>query len=104
VNRHAAAFALVFTLASARDPWFGTDKVKHFFMSAFIQSVAYSGLRLAGAEHHPSLVGATAVTAAAGVGKELHDRHTQEQFSAKDLVWDAAGAGAATLLLQRVDP
>ena len=35
---------LVFGL-HAGDHWFGADKVKHFFMSAFVESVTYSALR-----------------------------------------------------------
>jgi uncharacterized protein YfiM (DUF2279 family) len=36
-----------------------------------------------------------------GVGKELHDRATHGDVSARDLVWDAAGAASATALLVR---
>jgi uncharacterized protein YfiM (DUF2279 family) len=36
-----------------------------------------------------------------GVGKEVHDLHTNGEFSLRDLTWDAAGAGAATVLLVR---
>ena len=35
---------LVFGL-HAGDHWFGADKFKHFFMSAFVESVTYSALR-----------------------------------------------------------
>lgn len=83
-----------------RDRWFGGDKVKHFFLSAFTQSVAYSAVRATGTGHQSSLVAASATTAAVGIAKEWRDRGTTG-FSARDLVWDAAGAGAATLLLRR---
>jgi uncharacterized protein YfiM (DUF2279 family) len=86
---------------AARERWFAADKVRHFFMSAFIQSVSYSALRAAHAEHGASLAGASVVTAAFGVGKEVYDRRVGNDFSVRDLVWDAAGAGAATLLLER---
>jgi uncharacterized protein YfiM (DUF2279 family) len=36
-----------------------------------------------------------------GVGKELFDRRTKGDFSPLDLVWDAAGAGSASVLLVR---
>jgi uncharacterized protein YfiM (DUF2279 family) len=87
--------------AARRDSWFGPDKVKHFFMSAFLQSVTYSALRAADAGHRASLAGATAATAGFSLGKELHDRRTIGEFSVRDLIWDGAGAGAATLLLVR---
>lgn len=84
----------------SEDNWFGPDKVKHFFTAAFVQSVSYSAMRGAGAGHRASLLGATAVTAGASVGKEIWDGRTGGTRSARDLVWDAAGAGAATILLQ----
>ena len=83
------------------DRWFGADKLKHFFISAFIQSVSYSMLRAADVEHRGSVVGASVATAAVGLGKEIHDRRARAEFSVRDLAWDAAGAGAATLLLER---
>ena len=83
------------------DSWFGADKVKHFFMGAFIQSVGYSAARAAGASHQGSLAAATGVTAAVSIGKEVWDAHSGGTPSLRDLTWDAAGAAAATLLLQR---
>jgi uncharacterized protein YfiM (DUF2279 family) len=96
-----AQLALVATLAAPRDPWIGPDKLKHFFVAAFTQSVTYSVLQLARVRHDRALVGASAVTALVSVTKELHDRHTTGLFSVRDLVWDAAGAAAATALLER---
>jgi uncharacterized protein YfiM (DUF2279 family) len=98
-------FVLVFALGRApehtRDGWFGPDKLQHFFTSAFVQSVGYGVLRRAGAESRAAITGASAVTAVVGVGKEIHDRRTRGDFSARDLVWDAAGAGSASVLLVR---
>lgn len=85
--------------APRRDPWFGADKLKHFFVAAFTQSVAYSALQASGVKHDQALAGAWAVTATASIAKELSDRRTTGLFSVRDLVWDAAGAGAATALL-----
>jgi putative lipoprotein len=98
---------LVFTIATGPgehprgDRWFGPDKLQHFFTSAFVQSMAYGGLRRAGAERGPAIAGASAVTAAAGIGKELYDARMKGEFSGRDLVWDAAGAGSASVLLVR---
>lgn len=92
---------LALALAGDPDPWFGPDKIKHFFMTAFVQSVVYSGLRATGAEHRSSLYGAAGASAAFGIGKELFDRRRNGTFSVPDLVWDAAGAGGASLLLDR---
>jgi putative lipoprotein len=81
------------------DSWFGIDKVKHFFMSAFIESVSYSALQAAHVNHRSALAGAIGVTAAFGVGREIHDsRNPKNHFSIKDLGWDAIGAGAGVVL------
>jgi uncharacterized protein YfiM (DUF2279 family) len=83
------------------DSWLSADKVKHFFMSAFVQSVSYSALRTARVSHDGALVGASALTLAVGVGKEIHDDRSGERFSVRDLAWDAAGAGTAAVLLSQ---
>ena len=82
------------------DSWFGVDKVKHFFMGAFVQSVGYSAVRASGASHNASLAAATGITAAVSVGKEVWDAHAGGTASLRDLTWDAAGAAAATAVLQ----
>jgi putative lipoprotein len=98
---------LAFTIATGPgehprgDRWFGPDKLQHFFTSAFVQSVAYGGLRRAGVESRPAIAGASAVTAFAGVAKEMYDARVKGEFSTRDLVWDAAGAGSASVLLVR---
>lgn len=96
---------VVFTLVGAPsnepDRWFGQDKAKHFFTSAFVQSMSYGTLRAAGAGHRVALGSATAASVATGAGKELWDARAGRSPSGKDLVWDLAGAGAATILLVR---
>ena len=95
---------LVFSLGSApqaSDPWFAGDKLQHFFTSAFVQSMSYGALRTAGLGHGAALAGASAASAVAGVGKEVHDFRTKGEFSVRDLTWDAAGAAASTVLLVR---
>src|ERR1700674_4028698 len=82
------------------DSWFGIDKIKHFFMSAFIESVSYSALQAANVNHRSALAGAIGITAAFGVGREIHDSlNPNNIFSVKDLSWDAIGAGAGLVLL-----
>jgi putative lipoprotein len=100
---------LVFSLGSfgggaappASDGWFGADKLQHFFSSAFVQSVSYGALRGVGAGRGGALAGASAATAAVGVGKEVYDARHHGDVSRRDLTWDAAGAGAVSLLLAR---
>jgi putative lipoprotein len=94
----ASAFLLQ---SAAGDSWFGVDKLKHFFVSAFIQSVSYSALRAVDVNHGEALIGASCVTAALAIGKEFHDLRGGSVFSARDLVWDAAGAGGSVVLLDR---
>jgi len=83
------------------EPWFGADKLKHFFISAFIESLGFGGLQAVGADRGAALGGALGITAVAGVGREVHDRRTKGEFSLADLAWDAAGAGVALLVLSR---
>lgn len=84
-----------------RDAWLGADKVKHFLTSFFVQSVAYSATRATGTGHATSLAAASAATAVVGIGKEVYDRRSYGLFSYRDLTWDAAGAGLATVMLRR---
>lgn len=83
-----------------RDSWFGVDKIKHFFMSAFIESVTFSGLQAVGANRNTAFAGAVSATAGFAVAKELYDRKHTGLFSYRDLVWDTAGAGAGLLVLR----
>jgi len=82
------------------DAWFGIDKIKHFFISAFIESVSYSALQAARVNHRSALGGAIAITLGFGVGREIHDKRTPGNiFSVRDLTWDAIGIAAGTVLL-----
>ena len=85
--------------AKVPDPIFGPDKVQHFFVSMFLQSLTYSALRATKASHQSSLAGATATSALFGIGKEVRDQRAVGLFSVKDLVWDAGGIGTSTLLI-----
>jgi uncharacterized protein YfiM (DUF2279 family) len=95
---------LLFTLNRgddhAGDRWFSADKAKHFFAAAFVQTASFSALRAVGASRGGALAGATLVSAAVSVGKELRDMRTPGgDPSLKDLTWDAAGILAASALL-----
>ncbi len=94
----AAALLLA---APPRDSWVGTDKVKHFFMSAFVQSAAFSVARAAGVRSSSAHAVAGVTTGVIGIGREVYDLRQSRIFSAKDLVWDAAGGLAAAGLLRR---
>ena len=97
-------FWLVFSFTQVphtTDPWFGGDKLQHFFTSAVVQSMSYGALRSVGLNHGPALAGATVTTLSVGVAKEVHDLHVKNEFSYRDLTWDVAGTGAATILLVR---
>jgi uncharacterized protein YfiM (DUF2279 family) len=82
------------------DAWFGIDKLKHFFMSAFIECASYSALQAARVNHRSALGGAIGITLAVGVGKEIHDMRTPGNiFSVRDLTWDVIGTGAGAVLV-----
>ena len=93
-------FAFVLA-APPRDGWFGADKVKHFFMSAFVQSATFSAARALGAPTSTAQAIGGVATGVVGVGREVHDKRRGRIFSVKDLAWDAAGGVAAAALLRR---
>jgi uncharacterized protein YfiM (DUF2279 family) len=79
----------------------GPDKVKHFFLSAFVQSTSYAALRLSGVKHDGALVGASAATVAVSIGKEVRDSRAGGRFDVGDLAWDLAGGAAAAAVLEQ---
>ncbi len=83
------------------DRWLAPDQLQHFFTSAFVQSLSYGVLRRAGMDNGNALAGASVITLTAGVGKEVVDRRVRGEFSVRDLAWDVAGAGSASVLLAR---
>lgn len=89
--------------ASPREPWFALDKAQHFVASAFIQGSTHGLLRATGLEYREASFAAAGVTATVGLGKELVDRRTKGQFSWRDLVADAAGAGAGAVIVRQLD-
>jgi uncharacterized protein YfiM (DUF2279 family) len=100
------AFVLVFALHFGDehprgDRWFSSDKAKHFFTAAFVQSASFGGFRATGLSRGQSLVAATSVASGISIGKELFDRRAGGSFSLKDLSWDAAGMLSMTALLRR---
>src|SRR5215210_3417964 len=90
--------------AVVRDSWFGIDKIKHFFISAFVESISYSALQAAHVKRRPALVAAIGLTAGIGVARELHDRKKPgNRFSYKDLTWDALGITAGAVMLNHTN-
>lgn len=89
----------VAAVMAAHGPLPGSDKVKHFFLSAFVQSISFSVTRAAGMDRADAHVAAGVVTISVGIFKELDDRRVGRSFSASDLAWDAAGALAAAATL-----
>ena len=102
----ACAVAVTPTAASgqsrASDSVLGIDKLKHFLIAGFVESVTFAGLQAAGVERNAALGGAGATTAIVSIGREYQGRRASGVFSLGDLLWDALGAGAALLILTRV--
>jgi uncharacterized protein YfiM (DUF2279 family) len=84
------------------DRWFGDDKLRHFFLSFAAANLAFGTARLAGLDRDAALPAALGTGALAGLGKEIDDARRGWHFSARDLVWDAAGLAASALLLREV--
>lgn len=108
----AASLAACMSLASgaeaqsagprAKDSILGIDKLKHFLLAGFVESVAFAGLQGVGADRKTSLAGAGATVVVVSIGREIHGKRTTGLFSLGDLAWSALGAGAAMLVLTRV--
>lgn len=101
--------ALILTLHFGGDPkpvdrWLAPDKAKHFFLSVFVESVSFSVLRSAHIGRNASLVGASAVTAGTGLGREIYDHFHPGTPSLKDLAWDGVGIAAAAVVLHQTAP
>lgn len=95
----ALALAILVDSTPPKQPWFGPDKVKHFFMSALVQSVGFSAARAAGLDRQGAQIAGAGAVAVVGAGKEVRDRKQGGRFSTTDLVWDVAGAASAATLL-----
>lgn len=83
------------------DPLVGPDKVKHFLMAGFVQSLTFATLELAGAHRSAARAGGISAAAIISVGRELHDRRVGKGFSFKDLLWDGIGISAALLVINK---
>lgn len=82
------------------DRFFGEDKLKHFFTSFVVTSLASSGARLAGLEDDTALMVGAGTGVAVGIGKEFWDRgKPNETASLLDLGWDLGGVAAATVVV-----
>ncbi|MBA2688090.1 MAG: hypothetical protein H0U64_08310 [Gemmatimonadaceae bacterium] len=92
------------SLGHARsDPWISPDKAKHFLIAGFVESASFAGLEATGVPRNRAFLGAFAVTGAVSVIREVHDGRTKNQFSVRDLTWDALGGIAAFLVLRHTE-
>jgi len=83
------------------DALIGADKLKHFFIAGFVESMTFAGTQAIGANRGAARGTAIGVTAVVSVGREIHDRRTKGLFSIRDLAWDALGATAALIVLNK---
>jgi uncharacterized protein YfiM (DUF2279 family) len=90
----------VHALTTTPDAWFGADKVKHFFLGAFIQSASFGVVRATAGNKTTALLVSSSVTAASVAAKEIRDRLTGRGTpSVKDAAWGLAGAAAVSPLM-----
>lgn len=97
-----SATASVTMHAPDRDAWLGPDKFRHLWMSYAVTAAGFSGVYALGGETDAALTVGVATGAAAGIAKEIYDRHDYGLFSVRDLVADALGITAAYFLLREV--
>jgi uncharacterized protein YfiM (DUF2279 family) len=84
------------------DPWLGSDKFRHSWMSYAATAFTFAGARAANVDRDSGLWLAVSVAGAVGLAKEVHDRRTGGSFSVRDLVADAVGIMAAYMILREV--
>jgi putative lipoprotein len=85
-----------------KDPWFGSDKVQHFFASAVLTSFGFFIMRepLDSSENNALYFG-SGFSLSFGVGKEIYDWKSKKgNASYKDLVADILGIGFAVLIFK----
>lgn len=97
--RTLLALALLARPPAPPDHWFGADKLKHFLLSAMVETLVSSAAREAGLSSRSAHVVAATTTAGVGLGRELHDVRVGKGLSVRDLTWDAAGGVAAASLV-----
>ncbi len=90
--------------APASDRWFGADKLRHAGACTVIQLMGYGLPRIIGAGPTAAFVGASAVTVAAAIGKEVWDARRGGRLSGRDLVWDGVGLVLGSGLARFADP
>jgi uncharacterized protein YfiM (DUF2279 family) len=99
---------VAFSFGSARGdaapawPRVGADKVKHFAIGTFTQSVGFGTVRVLGGSNGAALAAATVGSATAAVLKERHDQRAGGTVSRADMAWTMAGAATVSPLLAQV--
>jgi hypothetical protein len=94
-------FSLSLQTLSAPDRWFAADKLQHFLLGTFAQSASFGVLRAASVGKSEAIMGASAVSLSAAIGKELRDRQGRGDPSLKDAIATLAGAAAISPVLLR---
>jgi len=105
VNRTADPFAPTVAALTSQQPadrWLSEDKFRHAGASWAAMVFTYAGARAIHDDGRAAIAIALPVTAALGLAKEAVDHRRGGPFSARDLVADALGAGAAWLVLRAV--
>jgi uncharacterized protein YfiM (DUF2279 family) len=86
-----------------RDPWLAEDKFMHFAASFAATTLAASAARTTGLTREQSTLAGAGAAASLGLWKEIADqRRPGGFFSYRDIVWDAAGIGAAVGMMRQV--
>ncbi|HEX6911376.1 MAG TPA: hypothetical protein VF142_13310 [Longimicrobium sp.] len=82
--------------------FFGEDKLKHFFTSFVVTSLAATGARAAGLDADASTWVGVGAGTTVGVLKEVSDLNREgATASLYDIVWDLGGVGAAAAINAR---
>lgn len=82
-----------------KDDWFSDDKYKHFLLSTAISAAVANAAKSDDRENCEAALIGFSVTLTLGAAKESYDKRKKKTlYSDRDMVWNAAGSLAGSLL------
>lgn len=80
------------------DPWFGEDKVAHFFLSGLAGAAIAKAAKENGQDNCDAALIGIGITMSLGAAKESYDKHHKKTFySSHDMFWNLAGSTLGSL-------
>lgn len=82
-----------------KDDWFSDDKYKHFLLSTVVSAAVANAAKDESRDNCEAALIGFSVTLTLGAAKESYDKRKKKTlYSERDMVWNAAGSLAGSLL------